>query len=80
MSPRLCYDSVRRTLYDLLGTSIVFAIECTCPVLIFAIKPETFVDDGDAAYAALKEKADTEKAAKTAARKAGLLKEEEDED
>jgi hypothetical protein len=55
-----------------------------CPVLTFAIKPENFVDDGEAAYLALKEKVEAEKAAKKAAKKAGLLKsddeDEEDED
>jgi hypothetical protein len=51
-----------------------------CPVLTFAIKPENFVDDGEAAYVALKEKVDAEKAAKRAAKKAGLLKEEEEDE
>src|SRR6185437_4902581 len=51
-----------------------------CPVLTFAIKPENFVDDGEAAYIALKKKADAEKAAKKAAKNAGLVKEEDDED
>jgi Restriction endonuclease BglII len=51
-----------------------------CPVLTFAIKPENFVDDGEQAYLALKEKVDAEKAAKKAAKKGGLLEEEEDED
>jgi Restriction endonuclease BglII len=55
-----------------------------CPVLTFAIKPEAFVDDGEAAYLALKEKVDSEKAAKKAAkraaRKAGLVKEEDEEE
>jgi hypothetical protein len=59
-------------------------VPTVCPVLTFAIKPETFVDDGDAAYVALKEKVDAEKAAKKAAkraaRKAGSLKEEEEEE
>jgi hypothetical protein len=48
-----------------------------CPVLTFAIKPENFVDDGEAAYLALKKKVEAEKAAKKAAGKAGL---EEDDD
>ncbi|MDE3177088.1 MAG: restriction endonuclease [Pseudomonadota bacterium] len=40
-----------------------------CPLLTFAIKPSTFVDDGEEAYEALK-----------AAKKAGVLEIEEDED
>jgi hypothetical protein len=48
-----------------------------CPVLTFAIKPENFVDDGEAAYIALKEKVE---AAKKAAKKAGLLKEEDEDE
>jgi hypothetical protein len=58
-----------------------------CPVLTFAIKPSIFVDDGEAAYIALKAKIEEEKtkkaAAKKAAKKAGLVvdeDEEEDED
>jgi hypothetical protein len=55
-----------------------------CPVLTFAIKPSNFVDDGEAAYLALKAKVDDEKAAKKAAkkaaRKAGLSKDEEEDD
>jgi hypothetical protein len=50
-----------------------------CPVLTFAIKPENFVDDGEAAYLALKKKVDGEKAAKKAAGKA-VQEEEEDEE
>jgi hypothetical protein len=56
-----------------------------CPVLTFAIKPSTFVDDGEAAYLALQAKMKEEKAkkaaAKKAAKKAGIVVEdEEDED
>jgi len=51
-----------------------------CPVLTFAIKPENFVDDGEAAYLALKAKVDAEKAAKKAAKKAGLPVDDEDEE
>jgi hypothetical protein len=55
-----------------------------CPVLTFAIKPENFVDDGEPAYAALKEKVEAEKAVKKAAKKAakeaGLVTDEEDEE
>jgi hypothetical protein len=51
----------------------------SCPVLTFAIKPENFVDDGEAAYLALKKKVDGEKAAKKAAGKA-VQEEEEDEE
>jgi len=51
-----------------------------CPVLTFAIKPENFIDDGEAAYLALKVKVEAEKAAKKAAKKAGLLKEDEEEE
>ncbi len=49
-------------------------------MLTFAIKPQNFVDDGEAAYLALKEKADAERAAKKAAKKAGLLNEDEEEE
>ena len=48
--------------------------------MTFAIKPENFIDDGEAAYLALKKKVDAEKAAKKAAKKAGVLKEDDDED
>jgi len=53
-----------------------------CPVLTFAIKPNKFVDDGEAAYQALMAKVAIEKAAKAAAaKKAGItIPEEEDED
>ena len=51
-----------------------------CPVLTFAIKPVNFVDDGEEAYLALKKTVEAEKAAKTAAKKAGLLKEDEEDD
>lgn len=57
-----------------------------CPLLTFAIKPTLFVDDGEAAYEALKAKAADEKAKKSAAkneaRKAGrpILEDEDDEE
>jgi hypothetical protein len=56
-----------------------------CPVLTFAIKPNNFVDDGEAAYEALKSKIAAEKEAKKAAkreaRKRGVdLPDDEDED
>jgi hypothetical protein len=51
-----------------------------CPVLTFAIKPENFVDDGEAAYLALKKNVEADKAAKKAAKKAGLLKEDEEDE
>lgn len=51
-----------------------------CPVLTFAIRPENFVDDGEAAYLALKKKADAEKAAKKAAKKAGSPNDDDDEE
>lgn len=47
-----------------------------CPVLTFAIKPSNFIDDGEEAYEALK----TRMAKEKAARKAGLLTLEEDDD
>jgi hypothetical protein len=47
-----------------------------CPVLTFAIKPENFVDDGEAAYLALKAKVDAEKATK----KGGSPVEDEDDE
>jgi hypothetical protein len=56
-----------------------------CPVLTFAIRPNNFIDDGEAAYQALKAKTEAEKAAKkaakSAAKKAGLpVPEDEDEE
>jgi hypothetical protein len=42
-----------------------------CPVLTFAIKPNNFVDDGEAAYMALKKKMDDDRAAKRTNRKSG---------
>jgi hypothetical protein len=55
-----------------------------CPVLTFAIKPNTFVDDGEEAYEALKAKTVAEKAAKQAASraaaKAGLALPDDQED
>jgi hypothetical protein len=49
-----------------------------CPVLTFAIRPVN-LDDGEKAYLALKAIVDAEKAAKKAAKKAGLFKEEDEE-
>ena len=56
-----------------------------CPVLTFGIKPNNFVDDGEAAYEALKAKVAAEKEAKKAAKrqakKLGLpVPEDDDED
>lgn len=55
-----------------------------CPVLTFAIKPNNFVDDGEAAYEALKAKIAAEKAAKDEARRAakrrGIILPDEEED
>jgi hypothetical protein len=56
-----------------------------CPVLTFAIKPDSFIDDGEEAYEALRAKVAAEKAAKAAAKraakKAGLpVFDDEDED
>lgn len=51
-----------------------------CPVLTFAIKPSTFVDDGEAAYQALLAKRKEEKAKKAAAKKAGLMVDDDDDD
>jgi hypothetical protein len=51
-----------------------------CPVLTFAIKPTNFVDDGEPAYLALKAKVEAEKATKKAAKKAGLVRDEDDEE
>lgn len=53
-----------------------------CPLLTFAIKPSAFVNDGEEAYQALKIKREAEKAAKVAAKKAGLpvIDDEDDED
>lgn len=55
-----------------------------CPLLTFAIKASEFIDDGEAAYEALKAKRAAEKAAKAAAKraakKAGLPVPEDDDD
>jgi len=55
-----------------------------CPVLTFAIKPVAFVDDGEAAFIALRDKIAAQKAAKAAAKRAraaaGLPAPEEEED
>lgn len=55
-----------------------------CPLLTFAIKPAAFIDDGEAAYEALKAEQAAKKAAKEAARraakKAGIELPEDDDD
>jgi hypothetical protein len=55
-----------------------------CPVLTFAIKPTAFIDDGEAAFVALRDKVQANKAMKTAAKiaakKAGITVEEDDEE
>ena len=55
-----------------------------CPLLTFAIKPTAFVDDGEAAFQALKAQREAEKAAKAAAKraakKAGIVLDDDEED
>jgi hypothetical protein len=51
-----------------------------CPLLTFAIKPTKYVDDGEAAYVALKAKMDASKAVAAVARKAGTAVEDDDDE